>query len=296
MGPHALFLALIGAALAVTGVVLARVLRRPKALAPLIALGALALLQALVLPLDAEAGWETDWAAARARAKAEGKPLVVDGWARWCASCLELARVTFPDAAVRQRLDAFVAVKLDMDAEANQALWDTYEIPGLPWVAFFSPEGQLKPQHTLNAFEAPGPFAARLDRVLGKDGAAAPEREDIGRRLATSGLLLTLLFVFGAGVLVSLTPCVYPLIPITMTVIGVSTTLSRAPACLLLVSTDTPLSPTPVPLSSTAAMELSGPAAPVVRPSARPAQDRRLLQRGRLLDGSVWRGIRAWRA
>lgn len=217
---NGMFLVLVGAAVLLVGVVLARLIRRPVLLFPLLAVGALALLDGVVLPLDAEKGWLTSLEQARVQATRQGKPLVVDAWARWCAACLELGRITFPDDAVHARLEEFVRVKVDMDAPENQKLWDTYEIPGLPWVAFFGPDGTLKKEHTLGGFEEPPAFAARLDRVLGRAADAAPGEVSLAARMASSGLLLTLLFVFVAGVGVSLTPCVYPLIPITMSVIG----------------------------------------------------------------------------
>jgi thiol:disulfide interchange protein DsbD len=86
-------------------------------------------------------------------------------------------------------------------------------------VGFLGVDGQLQKAHTLTGFESPAEFLARLDRVEGK-AAVAPVDESLAARMARSGLLLTLLFVFVAGLGVSLTPCVYPLIPITMSVIG----------------------------------------------------------------------------
>jgi len=220
---NGMFLILVGAALLLVGVVLARLTRRPLALFPLLAVGALALLDGVVLPLDADEGWLTSFEQAQVQAKQQGKPLVVDAWATWCPACLELGKLTFRDDVVREKLEGFVRVKVDMtkmDAPENQKLWDTYAIPGLPWVAFFGPDGKLKTEHTLGGFEEAPAFAARLDRVLGRATDAAPADQSLAARMASSGLLLTLLFVFVAGIGVSLTPCVYPLIPITMSVIG----------------------------------------------------------------------------
>ncbi|MBX7246902.1 MAG: thioredoxin family protein [Candidatus Sumerlaeaceae bacterium] len=43
---------------------------------------------------------------------------------------------------------------------------------------------------------------------------------NVGESIVANGLILTLALVFGAGVLVSLTPCVYPMVPITLSIIG----------------------------------------------------------------------------
>jgi len=45
-------------------------------------------------------------------------------------------------------------------------------------------------------------------------------QDDLGQQLATRGIFLTLLSVFAAGLAVSVTPCVYPMIPITLSIIG----------------------------------------------------------------------------
>jgi len=47
--------------------------------------------------------------------------------------------------------------------------------------------------------------------------------ERINHKIATSGLPLFLLLVFLAGILMSATPCIYPMIPITLAVIGAQT-------------------------------------------------------------------------
>lgn len=50
---------------------------------------------------------------------------------------------------------------------------------------------------------------------------------DVAANLQTRGLLLTLMGIFFGGMLVSLTPCVYPMIPITLSIIGARSATSR---------------------------------------------------------------------
>jgi thioredoxin:protein disulfide reductase len=57
---------------------------------------------------------------------------------------------------------------------------------------------------------------------------AATGSTDISSQLAVRGLILTAFGVFLAGVGVSLTPCVYPMIPITLSIIGARTAGQKA--------------------------------------------------------------------
>jgi len=151
---------------------------------------------------DTGTRWLTDLEEGFALAAREGKPLLVDGWAVWCASCLDLKKNTFTTPEVKKALEGYVAVELDMDAPENQQIWDRYRIKGLPWVARFEPQERVHPTWVLSGFEPSGPFVQRLT--------VGVEEDDIAAWLAGKGLLLTLLLVFLAGVAASLTPCSYP--------------------------------------------------------------------------------------
>ncbi len=154
-------------------------------------------------------------------AKETGKPVLVDAWATWCAACLDLKKKTLVDPAVASKLQEFIPVALDMDAEENEAVWDTYEIKGLPWVAVFTPAGDLLKESVLVDFEAADKFLPRLEKyraaALGEEPVAPPaaveETKDGGTVagwLQEKGFFLTLLLVFLGGLAASLTPCAYP--------------------------------------------------------------------------------------
>jgi thiol:disulfide interchange protein len=152
---------------------------------------------------EAAPGWLTDIKEGFRLSEEQGKPLLVDGWAVWCTSCLELKSLTFKDPKVIAILDQWIKVEIDMDAEENQWVWDAYGIRGLPWVVRFEPGESEKPTWMLAGFEPADSFAARLESDSVSD-------ESVAGWLASKGLFLTLLLVFLAGIAASLTPCAYP--------------------------------------------------------------------------------------
>jgi len=193
-------------------------------------LGVFILLGQLLFPVQreeekaAEVGveWVTSLDEGLRLARESGKPVLVDAWATWCTACLDLKKKTLVDPAVAAKLQEFVPVALDMDAEENEELWDTYDIKGLPWVAVFTPEGKLVKESLLFDFEAPKKFLPRLVKygamALGEDPAEAsasveeaePEGGPVADWLQNKGFVLTLLLVYLGGLAASLTPCAYP--------------------------------------------------------------------------------------
>src|SRR5690606_35883685 len=103
--------------------------------------------------------WESDHDAALARAKAEGRPVVIDFFAEWCAACKELDRYTWPDPAVAEEAQRFVPVKIDgtVESDAIQRLYEKYGVKGLPTIVFIAGDGTVLEKPRVTGFlDAPG--------------------------------------------------------------------------------------------------------------------------------------------
>ncbi len=100
--------------------------------------------------------WRKSEPEAIALARAEGRPMVIDFWADWCAACKELDRVAWSDPRVRAELERFVAVKVDATNEsaASAAAFEKYGVVGMPTVVFLDGRGREIPARVTGAVSA----------------------------------------------------------------------------------------------------------------------------------------------
>ncbi|CAA6676573.1 MULTISPECIES: thioredoxin family protein [unclassified Lentimonas] len=99
-------------------------------------------------------GWMTDFDAAKAKAKAEDKPMLLDfTGSDWCGWCIKLDKEVFGEAAFKEYASSeLVLVELDFprgkeqSAELkaqNEKLAKQYGIRGFPTILVLSPDGEL---------------------------------------------------------------------------------------------------------------------------------------------------------
>ena len=89
--------------------------------------------------------WMTDETAAFAKARAEGKGVMVDFAAEWCAPCEEL-ELTFGDGDVYETITAhFVPLRFDVTdpSDSNMERRARYNAMTLPAVVFMTPDGSV---------------------------------------------------------------------------------------------------------------------------------------------------------
>lgn len=135
-----------------------------------------------ILCLVLAAGWLTAWAVRGPgvawqaysenlleTAAAQGKAVIIDFYADWCAPCRELEKVTFhhPDV-VRQAAAAFVMIKVDVTRGGDplhERLLREYDIKGVPTIVFIDGRGRERMDLRLQDYLSPDLFLNRMAAV-----------------------------------------------------------------------------------------------------------------------------------
>ncbi len=82
---------------------------------------------------------------------ATGQPVMLDFYADWCISCIEMEKFTFTDKNVQQSLVGITLLKADVTAndEIDKALMKKYGIIGPPAILFFVNGQEIKNQRVV---------------------------------------------------------------------------------------------------------------------------------------------------
>ena len=128
--------------------------------------GALAQQQRAELPFTT-VKTESELDAILDQARAANQPVMLDFYADWCISCIELEYVTFSDEDVQRSLEPFRLVKLDLTEHNDEAraLYKRFGLSGPPALVFYDAGGELRPELTLIGVIDPKDFVAQTERV-----------------------------------------------------------------------------------------------------------------------------------
>lgn len=96
------------------------------------------------------------------------QPVMLDFYADWCVSCIQMEKFTFSDPEVAERMGKFTLIQADVtknNAE-HRALLKRFDLFGPPGIVFFDASGSLLPDARVVGFKDATAFAAVLDRIL----------------------------------------------------------------------------------------------------------------------------------
>ena len=113
--------------------------------------------------------------AALAAAAVEGRPAMLDFYADWCVSCIEMEHYTFTEASVQDALSDTVLLQADVTANDrdDQALLKRFGVFGPPTIIFFGPDGVQRQGFEVVGFMDAADFAAHVQRAIAAGSVAA---------------------------------------------------------------------------------------------------------------------------
>ena len=110
-----------------------------------------------------------------AAAAAAGKTAMLDFYADWCVSCIEMEEYTFTDAGVQATLANTVLLQADVTAndEADQALLQRFGVFGPPTIIFFGTDGQQRHGYEVVGYMKAKDFAEHVRKAFDSPAAAS---------------------------------------------------------------------------------------------------------------------------
>jgi thioredoxin:protein disulfide reductase len=103
-----------------------------------------------------------------AAATAAGRPVMLDFYADWCASCKEMERYTFADPRVITEMDRFTLLQADVtanDAQDQELMQGRFKIPGPPAMLFFDGAGTEQRGYRIVGFKPAEEFVTHLQKA-----------------------------------------------------------------------------------------------------------------------------------
>jgi thiol:disulfide interchange protein DsbD len=103
-----------------------------------------------------------------AAASAAGKAVMVDFYADWCVSCIEMEHKSFTDPEVQSALQNVVLLQADVtkNDDEDKALYVHFGIVGPPTIAFYGADGTERRNFRVVGFMKAAEFAAVVRQAV----------------------------------------------------------------------------------------------------------------------------------
>ncbi|WP_458185591.1 thioredoxin family protein [Haladaptatus sp. NG-WS-4] len=113
--------------------------------------------------------WHTNFSEARQVAQEQDKPLLVYFWTTWCTYCEDYNQKVYSDPAVRNHLDEFVlvAVNLDDNSQSAARLKQRYNANYPPQHVAVTPQGEQLVK--INGYAKKDAFITYLEKAQRRD-------------------------------------------------------------------------------------------------------------------------------
>jgi thiol:disulfide interchange protein DsbD len=107
-------------------------------------------------------------------AGADGKVVMLDFYADWCVSCIEMEKLTFTEPAVKQVMDQMLLLQADVTANDadDKALLKRFGLFGPPGIIFFGRDSQEIREMRVIGFKSADFFLQRLQQVQSRSETA----------------------------------------------------------------------------------------------------------------------------
>jgi thiol:disulfide interchange protein DsbD len=101
-------------------------------------------------------------------AKSKGTPMMLDFYADWCVSCIEMEKFTFSDTSISAQLTRMVLARADVTANTaeHKALLKRFGLFGPPGIVFFDRNGKELSDARVIGFQSAEKFNASLAAPL----------------------------------------------------------------------------------------------------------------------------------
>lgn len=102
------------------------------------------------------------------------RPVMLDFYADWCVSCIEMEKFTFSDPEVAGQMSRLLLVQADVtkNTDEDRALLKRFNLFGPPGIIFFDAQGQQLADARVVGFKSARDFGVVLDKVLAGGGAS----------------------------------------------------------------------------------------------------------------------------